>query len=83
MYDYNFSHQSSGPKGLLNLGASCYINATIQCLKSIKELEPLMKGRCRGPVSTSLLNVLVALRGQGEAQDITDFHVSVYVPKSC
>lgn len=31
------------PAGLANLGNTCYMNATVQCLKSVNELRDALK----------------------------------------
>ncbi|KAK3909669.1 Putative ubiquitin carboxyl-terminal hydrolase 50 [Frankliniella fusca] len=70
---YVFSQSGCVPKGLLNLGNSCYVNCVIQCLKGIQELVPSLTGEDCGPVSSALLKVLKCLDTEGEAEDISYF----------
>jgi ubiquitin C-terminal hydrolase len=38
-----FNFQLEVPAGLTNLGNTCYMNATIQCLRSVPELKESLK----------------------------------------
>lgn len=56
------------PKGLINLGNTCYLNATVQCLKTVPELKSaLLKydkssgGGIAGEVTTALSETVAAL----------------------
>lgn len=52
------------PAGLINLGNTCYLNATVQCLKTVPELREALKNFSGGLANNapSAQNITAALR---------------------
>ena len=54
----NFTNLPSGPTGLVNIGNTCFINATIQCFHSIPAFAPLFSAQHQCSVIAALAEVM-------------------------
>ena len=54
MTDNERAQAYDAPLGLNNLGNTCYLNATVQCLKAIPELEEALRDYTQNPSTTSM-----------------------------
>ncbi|XP_043277672.1 ubiquitin carboxyl-terminal hydrolase 14 [Venturia canescens] len=63
------------PAGLTNLGNTCYLNATVQCLKTVPQLREALRGYSGGfaapgsTVNVPALSITAALRDLYESMD--------------
>lgn len=59
------------PAGLINLGNTCYLNATVQCLKTVPELREALKNFSGGLANNapSAQNITAALRDLYDKMD--------------
>jgi ubiquitin carboxyl-terminal hydrolase 14 len=70
--DMNESELASAlelPAGLTNLGNTCYMNATVQCLKSVHELRESLKDFKNEMSLASAQSITFALKGVFEQMD--------------
>ncbi|KFM65368.1 Ubiquitin carboxyl-terminal hydrolase 14, partial [Stegodyphus mimosarum] len=73
MSDHELATALELPPGLTNLGNTCYMNATIQCLKTVPELRKALKefpgGLASGSSIVPAQSITAALRDLYEAMD--------------
>ncbi|XP_011498273.1 PREDICTED: ubiquitin carboxyl-terminal hydrolase 14 [Ceratosolen solmsi marchali] len=74
MSEYELSSVLDLPAGLTNLGNTCYLNATVQCLKTVPELREALKSFSGGLTNDSLQfvpsqSITAALRDLYEGMD--------------
>ena len=72
MTDSELNQALELPAGLSNLGNTCYLNATIQCLKTVKELRESLKnysGHLTLSEAEGPHNITVALRDALDSMD--------------
>ncbi|CAH1393070.1 unnamed protein product [Nezara viridula] len=69
MNDSELASASNVPAGLANLGNTCYMNATVQCLKTVPELRDALRNFKGGMSGISAHTVTAALRDLYELMD--------------
>jgi ubiquitin carboxyl-terminal hydrolase 14 len=74
MSEYELSCVLDLPAGLTNLGNTCYLNATVQCLKTVPELREALKSFSGGLTNDGLQfvpsqSITAALRDLYEGMD--------------